>query len=730
MPPIILQNPLGKFPLILGAHAGGAAMLAEQQIQRSLAAFSDPLEGAVGRTALVIGSTSFGYGSATAMALRAAGFGRIIGIGFEVPPVFGQDKTSGDPTVRRATPGWYLTNTLHERGVVQTTYLADAFADATRARVFQDLIASRQGIDLVLYSLAAPSRNYNGQKWTSALKVIGDPISLYALDFASGQLKSKVVDAADEEEVESTRRVMGGEDLALWVGGLLSGGLLKEGATVAALSYVGPPQFEALRRLYWDGTIGAAKKDIDKTMRQLNATLSDAVRGKALSVVDPAVVTVASSAIPAIGKYLASYLGVVDGGTGLYHDPLAVGIKFANALYGQGNQWRDLLDDEGRLRLDRDELNDTLQAAIMQVWEENNHEGEPTPTLKNGLAIFKEKFNQLYGFSVPGVDYSKPYEFDVALTPEKGVHDLLTPPAAQLAPPSPIVVPVPAVIESSKAPRGDETRKISAVDSFFNALLSRENEAGVSRVQEEGKTVFVSEHTFDTDRVNAYASVTNQPVDGNVPSAFTFVIAFDNILDTIKDILKDAPKRSVVHAAEEIVLSNGSIPAKGTVKVRTWLAAEKGKRGEGPVMAFVNREIVGADGTLLGTGRTTLLIGQDLSQLPKVVAKPADLEGELLGSVTMTQEKINLYSVVSRDENPIHMSEQAARDLGLSSTIAHGVLTLGLTNRDNAPSYKAAWKTPVVPGDVVEFRRSGKKVVGIKKTPDGQKFLAIEITSK
>jgi enoyl-[acyl-carrier protein] reductase/trans-2-enoyl-CoA reductase (NAD+) len=725
MPGIILENPLGKFPLILGAHAGGATVLAEQQIQRALAAFPEPLNGAVGRTALVIGNTSFGYGSAASMALRAAGFGRIIGIGYEVPPVFGEDKATGEPTVRRATPGWYLTNTLHERGVVRTTYLADAFADATRARVFQDLAASNQGIDLLLYSLAAPSRTYNGQKWTSALKVIGDPISLYALDFSSGQLKAKTVDAATEEEIENTRRVMGGEDLALWVGGLLAAGLLQEGATVAALSYVGPPQFESLRRLYWDGTIGAAKKDIDKTTRELNETLAREVKGRAFSVVDPAVVTVASSAIPAIGKYLASYLGVVDGGVGIYHDPLSVGINFARALYG-GASLQDLLDEEGRLRLDGDELEPRLQDAIMRVWEENDREGEPTPALRRGLEIFREKFRQLYGFSVPGVDYARPHEFDVALTPDKGVFDLISgpPPAALQA------VPVAAPDAPTKRMRGDETRKISAVENFFNALLSRDNEPGVARIQEDGKAVFVSEHTFDPERVRAYAEVTNQPQDGSVPSAFTFVIAFSNILDAIKDILKDAPKKSVIHAAEEIALPNGPIPASGTVKVRAWLSAEKGKRGEGPVMAFVNREIVGADGTLLATGRTTLLIGQDLSQLPAAAAKPADLEGELLGTIMMTQDWINRYSRASGDANPIHMSEAAARDLGLSSTIAHGVLTLGLSNRDHAASYKAAWKTPVTPGDVVEFRRSGKKIVGVKTAPDGQKLLVIELTPR
>jgi hypothetical protein len=147
-------------------------------------------------------------------------------------------------------------------------------------------------------------------------------------------------------------------------------------------------------------------------------------------------------------------------------------------------------------------------------------------------------------------------------------------------------------------------------------------------------------------------------------------------------------------------------------------------------MAFVKREILASDGTKLATGRTTLLIGMDLSKLPVTPAKPAHLEGDLLSSFPITQDWINRYSQASGDENPIHTSEQAARDLGLTSTIAHGVLTLGLTNRDGVPSYTAKWRTPVAPGDTLEVRRSGDKIVGIKIAPDGQRFLALELKPK
>ena len=114
--------------------------------------------------------------------------------------------------------------------------------------------------------------------------------------------------------------------------------------------YIGP-DFEPLRRIYWDGALGGAKKHIDATTRSLDARLQERVGGSALTSMNPAVVTGASVAIPAMLKYIADYLAVVDSGVGAYDDPLDVGINFARALYGDGEPWRDMLDDEELLEL-------------------------------------------------------------------------------------------------------------------------------------------------------------------------------------------------------------------------------------------------------------------------------------------------------------------------------------------------------------------------------------------
>jgi len=46
-------------------------------------------------------------------------------------------------------------------------------------------------------------------------------------------------------------------------------------------------------------------------------------------------------------------------------------------------------------------------------------------------------------------------------------------------------------------------------------------------------------------------------------------------------------------------------------------------------------------------------------------------------SQRLTQERIEAYAQASGDHNPIHLDPDFARAVGLPSTIAHGLLTLG-----------------------------------------------------
>jgi len=406
---IVLDAPRARGLFVLTAHPEGCRVLAARQRARARSAFEKPLSEATGRTALVLGSTSFGYGSSTAIALRAAGFERIIGVGFETAPSFRGDKLA------MSSPGWYLTSALHEADPGWRTYFADAFAASTRDRVIADLRERGERIDLVVYSVAAPRRSHLGQEWSSSLLVIGEPLEVVGLDFKSGELKPLTIEPADALQVEHTRRVMGGDDLEMWVSALLYAGLANEGMTVTALSYIGP-ELEPLRRMYWDGALGEAKKHIDATTRALDRRLAAAVGGKALTVMNPAVVTTASVAIPAMLRYISDYLGCAETGRGVYDDPLDVGLHFTRSLYGDAGAWRDELDEAGRLRLDQHELEPGLQETIRSLWQ-NQSPGPPDDVTAAGFERFKREYMMLYGWQVEGVDYGAPCE----IAPELGI---------------------------------------------------------------------------------------------------------------------------------------------------------------------------------------------------------------------------------------------------------------------------------------------------------------------
>ncbi len=322
-----------------------------------------------------------------------------------------------------APAGWYLTAALHRAYPEQRTYFADAFCDTTRDRVIEDLRAAGERVDLLVYSVAAPRRSHLGETWNSALKVVGEPFDVVGLDYASGKHKEVHLEPATDLEIEHTRRVMGGDDLDLWANALLYGDLANPGFKIASLSYIGP-DFKPLRRIYWDGALGGAKQHIDATTRKLDDRIAGRLGGAAFSSMNPAVVTGASVAIPAMLKYMADTLAVVESGIGTYDDPLDVGINFARALYGDGEPWRGMLDEQRRLRLDANELDPKLQSAVRELWELAKP-GEVPPLTARGLELFKKEFLQRYGWEVDGVDYEAATDFAPALGEKEGVIHLV-----------------------------------------------------------------------------------------------------------------------------------------------------------------------------------------------------------------------------------------------------------------------------------------------------------------
>jgi len=97
---------------------------------------------------------------------------------------------------------------------------------------------------------------------------------------------------------------MGGEDWQMWISALNDAGVLATGAKTTAFTYVGE---KVTRDIYWDGTIGQAKKDLDHKAIGIREQMS-AIDGDARVSVLKAVVTQASAAIPVMPLYLGFFV--------------------------------------------------------------------------------------------------------------------------------------------------------------------------------------------------------------------------------------------------------------------------------------------------------------------------------------------------------------------------------------------------------------------------------------
>ncbi|MFJ9774957.1 enoyl-[acyl-carrier-protein] reductase FabV [Kitasatospora sp. NPDC101157] len=353
-----------------------------------------------GPVALIIGSSA-GYGlAATVAGLKRAGI-RGIAVCYEKAP-------SGR---RTATAGWYRSAATAELARTAGRDLVllngDAFSDAMKEQV-AELIEQRFGgrLDHLVYSVAAPRRTDpdTGTTYASVLKPIGRANRTRTLVFDDQgvpEVREVETGPAEGDDVEQTVAVMGGTDWERWIDHLAGRGLLGEGFATAALSYIGSPLTAAI---YRQGTIGAAKVHLEATARTLDERLGRAVGGRAVTSVNGAAVTQSSTAVPGIALYTGLLRGVLG-------EDMVPPVRQLASLWDQLTGAAPLvLDDEGRIRLDTWELADHVQAAVAECWE-----AATTDTVA-GLADldwFRAEVRRLYGFSVPGVDYTAAVETDV-----------------------------------------------------------------------------------------------------------------------------------------------------------------------------------------------------------------------------------------------------------------------------------------------------------------------------
>jgi enoyl-[acyl-carrier protein] reductase/trans-2-enoyl-CoA reductase (NAD+) len=348
---------------------------------------------------LVIGAST-GYGLAARIAAAFGCGAATLGVFFEHP---GGEAKPG-------TAGWYNTAAFEQRAAASGLYAksinGDAFSDAIKAQTIDAIKRDLGQVDLVVYSLAAPRRTHpkTGEVFASTLKPVGKAVTLRGIDTGSGVVKEVVLEPATPDEIDQTVAVMGGEDWQMWIDALLDAGVLADGAKTTAFTYLGE---KITHDIYWNGSIGAAKKDLDHKVLGIREKLSRTGGDARVSVLK-AVVTQASSAIPMMPLYLSLLFKVMkEKGT---HEGCIEQIHglFQDSLYGDAPH----LDEAGRLRTDYKELDADVQDRVRRLWDQVTTENLDTLT---DFAGYKTEFLRLFGFEIDGVDYEADVNPDVRI---------------------------------------------------------------------------------------------------------------------------------------------------------------------------------------------------------------------------------------------------------------------------------------------------------------------------
>lgn len=372
--------------ICITAHPQGCKMNVKNQIE--YVNNHEKIKGV--KNVLVVGAST-GYGLATSVVSTIACDSNVIGVGFEK-----------EPTIKRpATAGWYNIESLKKLSKdndKRFTYInGDAFSNEIKEEVIKIIREKMGKIDLVVYSLAAPKRKdpETGEVLSSCLKTTGQEFTNKTVDIHTGDVSYKTIEAANEEEVLGTIRVMGGEDWMLWIKALNEANLLSNGVKTIAYSYIGP---QLTYPVYREGTIGRAKEHLEKTAKEITEYLSD-VNGKGIISVNKGLVTQSSAAIPIVPLYISILFKLMKE-KGTHEGCIEQIYRLFNGLYGNGKL---TVDKDERIRLDDYEMDEEIQEEILKVWDNINTENIFELSDVKGI---KDDFYKLFGFNVDGVDYN------------------------------------------------------------------------------------------------------------------------------------------------------------------------------------------------------------------------------------------------------------------------------------------------------------------------------------
>ena len=393
-------KPLIRFNVHLTAHPLGLKEFVKKQIDYVKS--QDKINNAP-KTALIVGSSS-GYGLASRISL---GFGaKTFTIGVS---------TGGAPKGKRSgKAGFWNTHWFNyfasQENIKYKNFVGDAFSHELKDEIIKYLKDNKIKIDLLVYSLASGIRINpdSKEKVTSALKPIGKTIDTFSIDINSLEKKPLKVESANQEEIKNTIYTMGGDDWKIWINKLKESDVLNQNFKTVAYTYIGG---EVTKDIYRDGTIGEAKKDLEKTASDLNNDLK-LINGNSYVSVSKAIVSKASVFIPYMIVY-GSCLFDEMMSDNTHESVIAHKYRlFKDILYG--DLLNDNLDKQGRIRLDKFEMDEKIQEKAIAKMQLFNNEYENFLKLK-GFKKFVDNFYKINGFNFENINYEEDVDIESLL---------------------------------------------------------------------------------------------------------------------------------------------------------------------------------------------------------------------------------------------------------------------------------------------------------------------------
>lgn len=372
------------------AHPGGCSAHVHEQVNTVQSMGSLSSNSSAPKRVLILGCSG-GYGLASRITAAFACHASTLGVSFEKPPT----------SSKTATAGWYNNRAFEDAAISEGLYAktieADAFADETRDSVIETIKTDMGSIDMLIYSLASPVREHprTGNVHRSVIKPLGDALNMKSVNMDKGEVFEINLDAASEEETLNTVAVMGGEDWEFWIDALQKADVLSKGFRTLAFTYIGT---ELTWPIYWEGTLGKAKEDLDRASRDISSRL-DTLGGEAKVVVLKAVVTQAMSAIPVVPLYASLLFRVMKDKSLHENTILHIYRMFETHLCVENPRH---LDEQGRMRMDDLEMLDEVQNLVKQRWNQVNSQNLAELA---DLSGYRADFLRIFGFGIDGVDY-------------------------------------------------------------------------------------------------------------------------------------------------------------------------------------------------------------------------------------------------------------------------------------------------------------------------------------